>query len=237
MYKNSAKTLTNKTTAIAIVLLLSLTLTAIALPAANAHTPPWQITTYAYINVAPNPIGVGQETLIVMWLDTTMQGVLITNNIRFENYKLTITKPDGTTETKTWPIVTDTTSSQYLAYTPTQVGTYTVKFEFPGQVYDFGGAYNSDTYTSSSKTTTLTVQEDPIPRLPTIPLPTEYWTRPIEAENLAWGAISSNWLGGAATGDIWQKDGSAPRTPHIMWTRRLELGGLVGGTQDQVATF
>jgi len=237
MHKNPVSTLTNKTTATAIVLLLSLTLTAIALPVTYAHTPPWQITTYAYINAAPNPVGVGQETLIVVWLDVTIQGVSITNNIRFQNYKLTITKPDGTTETKTWPTVTDTTSSAYTPYTPTQAGTYTLKFEFPGQTYTFSGAYQNDTYTPSSKTTTLTVQEDPIPRLPTTPLPTEYWTRPIEAENLAWGEISSNWLGGAATGDIWQKNGAAPRTPHVMWTRRLELGGVVGGTQDQDATF
>ena len=223
----------------AIKLLLAMTFASaiIALPVANAHTPAWQLTTYAYINAAPNPVGVNQPTLIVMWLDVTIQGVNITNNIRFHNYKLTITDPQGNNKTETWAVVQDSTSSQYYSYTPTQTGTYKLEFVFPGQVYDFGGPYQNDYYTPSTKTTTLTVQEEPASKLPTVPLPTEYWTRPIEAENLAWDSISSNWLGGAAIGDIWQEDGAAPKTPHVMWTRRLELGGLVGGTSNQDATF
>ncbi|MEM3377727.1 MAG: hypothetical protein QXV09_03215 [Candidatus Bathyarchaeia archaeon] len=64
-----------------------------------------------------------------------IDGTSITNDIRFKGYKLTITKPDGNTETITWDVVWDTTSSAYTTYTPTQVGTYKFKFEFPGQTY------------------------------------------------------------------------------------------------------
>ena len=39
------------------------------IPNANAHTPAWNIPTYAYIVAAPNPIGVGQTVHIYMWLD------------------------------------------------------------------------------------------------------------------------------------------------------------------------
>ena len=70
------------------------------------------------------------------------------------------TKPDGTTVTQSFPVVSDPTSSQYYAYTPDQVGTYTLFFSFPGQVYDFGGTYQGDYYTPSNFTTTFTVQQD-----------------------------------------------------------------------------
>ena len=80
--------------------------------------PAWIITTYAYAAATPNPIGVGQQMLIFGWLDNTISGVDLTNNIRFHNYQFTITKPDGTNVTQTFPVVNDPTSSQYYAYTP-----------------------------------------------------------------------------------------------------------------------
>jgi hypothetical protein len=253
----SLKILRNKKSSATAMFLIALTL--IALPAASAHGPglpppnnvPWIITTVAYINASPNPAGVGQSVLIVMWLDYTIQGVAINNTVRFRNYQLTIMKPDKTNETKTFDIIKDATSSQYTTYTPTDVGIYTLVFNFPGQTYTFNqantpglsaanAAYENDTYTASSAKTTLVVQQDTVTKQAEIPLPTEYWTRPIEAENLRWGAISSNWPGGAAVSagtNIWQKDGSAPRTPHIMWTKPYEFGGLAGGTSYPDATY
>ena len=61
----------NKTAAIAIAMLLSLSMVASIslLPQASAHTPAWNIPTYAYINVAPDPIGVGQRAVVIIWLD------------------------------------------------------------------------------------------------------------------------------------------------------------------------
>ena len=44
------------------------------IPLTAAHTPSWQIPTFAYINVAPDPVGVGQEVLVVFWLDKTFDG-------------------------------------------------------------------------------------------------------------------------------------------------------------------
>jgi hypothetical protein len=171
-----------KKAAITIALFLTLAMFAslILIPVANAHDPPWEIPTYAYITAVPNPVGVGQTTLIYMWLDRTIDGAAADNDVRFHNYKLTITKPDGTTETKTWDVVWDSTSSQGFNYAPDQVGTYTLKFEFPGQEYEwFTGTYK-DIYKPSSAEATFTVQEEPIAELPhSYPLPTEYWTRPI----------------------------------------------------------
>jgi len=217
------------------------------IPNANAHTPEWQIPTYAYISVAPNPIGVGQTASIVLWLDITMINAGVQNDIRFHNFELTITKPDGTNETKKWEVVSDTASSQFLQYTPTQVGNYSFVFHYPGQVYTWSGDYQNDTYLgSNSRTVTLKVQEEPIPSpINSYPLPTEYWTRPIEGENTAWYSIASNWLGtgsppfGAATNTATpnrpyyrvQADGSAPNSAHIMWTKPIQDGGVVGGSK------
>jgi hypothetical protein len=252
----------NKTAAIAIAIFLMFSMGAsmMLVPTASAHTPTWQIPTYAFILAAPNPIGVGQATYIYMWLDKVMDGAAIINDIRFHNYQLTITKPDTTTETKTWDIIWDTTSSQGYSYTPNQVGTYTLKFTFPGQVYTwadpvaglFGppavSAYVNDTFVASTASVTLTVQQEPISNLPSsYPLPTEYWTRPIYGENPDWWKISSNWLGtgaavmstvgsGTITGwpgisaiNRYPGDAIGPTTAHVMWTKPLQPGGVVGG--------
>jgi hypothetical protein len=227
--------------AIATFLMLSIGASMMLGPTANAHTPPWEITTFAYILATPNPIGVGQQADVIMWVDKTMGGwgaASPDNDIRMHDYKLTITKPDGTTETKTWDTIYDTTSSQYTSYTPDQTGEYTFKFDFPEQVCTYSTDYQNDTYLASSATTTLTVQEEPVTEYGSYPLPKEYWTRPIYGENTDWWSISSNWLG---TGSPefktlnWAYNVAIPgavgsQTAHIMWTRPLQSGGVVGGT-------
>ncbi len=204
---------------IALFLMLTMAVSLVALPAANAHTPAWKIPTYAYIIAVPDPVGVGQPVHIYMWLDpvygaaggttpsiltnaSTASSALTANNYRFRNYKLTITDPNGTTTTQTFDIISDPTSNQYTVFTPDKVGTYTFKFDFPGQVYGANGnGYENspimgDTYEASSASTTLTVQEEPIPApLGSSPLPTQYWSRPIYGEGTDWWAISSDWLG------------------------------------------
>jgi hypothetical protein len=227
-------------TLIALFLLFAMTVSLFALPAATAHTPAWTITSYAYIVPAPNPVGVNQQVAIVMWIDTPLPGAAVTNDIRRHDYTLTITDPDGNIETKTWGIVDDTTSTQAYLYTPAKAGNYTLKFEYDEQVFTWGGAYQDDIFTAASKTTTLTVQEEQLPAATdSYPLPTEYWTRPIEGQNTYWYTISSNWLGrpyilGAGApygmpGNI-QPDGTAPNSPHIMWTKPIQYGGVVGGS-------
>jgi hypothetical protein len=251
--------------AFALFLMFAMTFSLIPFPTANAHTPPWEIPTYAYIVAAPDPIGVGQTVHVYMWLDpvygsaggataaigtngSTSSGALLSNNYRFHNYKLTITDPDGKTTTQTFDIIYDSTSNQFTKFTPDKAGTYTLKFDFPGQVYGANGdGYEKspifgDTYEASSATTTLTVQEEPIAApITSYPLPTQYWTRPIYGENTDWWTISSNWLGtgspppGGAVSTVgashYHNDAIGPLTPHVMWTRPLQFGGIVGGNQ------
>jgi len=238
-------------TAIALFLMVTIAITLVAVPLAIAHTPPWQIPTTAYMNVAPNPVGVGQTVFVVVWLDRTVAGAVVNNLLRFHNYKLTITRPDQTTETVTWPLVIDTTSSAYTLYTPTQVGTYTFKFEYPGETYVWNrvntpglstanAAYENDTYMPSSRTLTLTVQEEQIPDPKTsYPLPTEYWSRPIEGQNTDWYSIASNWLGSGSpkySGLLRkiQPDGAGPNSAHIMWSKPIGEGGVLGGSNTGI---
>ena len=250
---------------IAALLTFSMTASLVLMPTASAHTPGWNIPTYAYIFAAPNPIGVGQTTHVYMWLDPVFgaaasgvtevafgaSAALLSNNYRFHNYQLTITQPDGTNTTETFAIISDPTSSQAYAFTPTTTGTYTLTFKFPGQAYAaYAGQYFpgsilvGDTYLPSSASTTVTVQSAPIPSTPPAPLPTSFWTYPIYGQNYDWYTISSNWLGiggnalGAAvpTGPagytstiLYAGDGIGPLTSHIMWTQPTQFGGEVGG--------
>ena len=161
----------NRAIAIAFSLLLmfAMAIWLVAIPTADAHDPAWEITTYAFIHVAPDPVGQGQTVSVLMWLDKVIGGANEGNAIRFEDYKLTITDPDGHTEIETWDIVHDTTSSQYYAYVPSKTGKYTFKFEFPGQTYDFGGDYEgSEGYWPSNAETAINVEEAPA----TTPVPT-----------------------------------------------------------------
>ena len=128
------------------------------------------------------------------------------------------------------------------------VGNYTMQAFYPGQVLK---GYNRDNPTISSSSRnligskmlpseteikTLTVQQDPVTaKYVTPPLPTEYWTRPIFGTNWWWGeSIGSNWFGlggqGAyeAQGNVLPAGGTAPNSPHIVWTLPAQWGGQPG---------
>ena len=125
----------NKTAAIAIALFLMISMGAamMVVPNVNAHTPAWNIPTFAYIAVAPNPVGVGQPVAIFIWVNQIYDRAAVTNNYRFHNFELTITAPNGQRQNRLWDTIQDPTSNQLTHYTPTQVGTYTLNFTFPGE--------------------------------------------------------------------------------------------------------
>jgi hypothetical protein len=238
--------LKNKTMAIMIATLLILSMSGALmtdLPTASAHTPPYLFTPKAYCFATPTPCGVGQSAEIFGWLNYLISGTLITNNIRFENYAFTVTAPDGTVQTFNFPVVSDSTSAQAFAYTPTMAGVYNISFIFPGQVYDFGGAYNGDYYAPANATYQWTVQQEPVSSISQNPFPTEYWARPLNQEQNIFNSqqIASNWLGGDSQSSglmtlpqsYIQYNGMGPMTPHIMWTQPIEFGGAIGGTVQQ----
>lgn len=244
---------------LAIILMLTLTIPVTLLSTTNAHTPAWSIPSFALIAAQPSPVGIGQRVMVYMWVDAPLPSAAEGNDIRRHDYKLTITKPDLTTETKEWPIIWDTTGVQYYSFTPDQVGNYTLLFEYKGQLFTWNTtavrSWTGDTFLPDSATTTVMVQAEPLPApVLSYPLPTEYWTRPIEGQNTDWWKISSNWLnppfirigdsgtqGAVSACDTqggygrFQPDGTAPNSAHVMWTKPLQDGGVVGGSSYDVS--
>lgn len=89
----------NATFAIVILLTLSMLSSTMLLQNASAHAPAWTIPTWAYISVMPNPVGVGQTTFLGFWIDKVPPTAYQEYGDRWHNFKVTVTKPDGTTET------------------------------------------------------------------------------------------------------------------------------------------
>ena len=237
---------------IALYLMFAMVLTLVAVPLVDAHTPPLQIPTYAFINVSPSVVGVGQQVAMTAWIDKVPPGAEGSWGIKWHNMKVTVTRPDGTTEILNMPD-SDAVGGTWGYYTPTQTGTYKFVFNFPGQVaieenpYPYGGiiplgtAFYNDTYLpSTSEEFLLTVQEDQIETaFPANPLPTEFWTRPINSMNREWYALGGNWFGLAATSfgasglysntNNFAPYTTAPNTAHVVWTEPLTFGGQIGG--------
>ena len=102
-------------------------------PVPAGITPSTSIDTIAYMSFSPNPIGVGQQLLVNLWVQPA------TSVARAHTgYSVVITKPDGTTIT-VGPIVSyggDTTA--WFTYIPSVAGNYTLQFFFAGDYYPKG---------------------------------------------------------------------------------------------------
>ncbi len=225
---------------IAIFTMLSMTASFVLIPTSNAQFGPTvnTMTSYAFVGARPNPVGVGDPVLIHFGITAATQNA----TEMFKGITVTVTKPDSTTETL-GPFTTDSTGGSGTQYTPTMVGNYILQTHFPAQWYNYTGMsmfgpVMSNTYYSAddSDELTLIVQEDSIPAYPGVPLPGEYWTRPIDAQIREWYTIAGNWLsaaGGLSGDDIPNRfvpyNDDAPDTAHILWSKPLTMGGLVGG--------
>ncbi|HEX9261824.1 MAG TPA: PQQ-binding-like beta-propeller repeat protein, partial [Candidatus Bathyarchaeia archaeon] len=216
-----------KSAFIALLLITSMTISFFALPTANALS----VKTYPVFGCTPNPVGVGQETLILVGITQATASALY----GWSGITVTVTRPDGTTETL-GPFKTDSTGLTGYSYRPSMVGNYTMVMHYPEQLNPatIGGGFtnplpvNSTMLASDSNPLTLVVQEEPITYYPGFPLPTEYWTRPIDDQLREWSPIAGNWL---TTPRNFYAVGNAeaPESSHILWTTPLTSGGLVGG--------
>jgi hypothetical protein len=236
-----------KATAIAVFLILTITATLVALPIANAHTPALTIPTWCYVAVTNSIIGVNQQEEFVFWLNAIPPTASGGYGDRWTFY-VDITRPDGTNETL-GPFTSDPVGGTFTLYTPTQVGTYTVMARMvehkvtglpiaPGQTISTisGAAYVNDTYAASaSDPVEIIVQQEPIEPWHEAPLPTEYWTRPINSASRNWDVLAGNWLGtsSAATNvgpTTFFAYGKGPESSHVMWATPL----WAGGTMDEM---
>jgi outer membrane protein assembly factor BamB len=230
--KNKRLNLTNKTMTIALILILTLTIFTIAIPQTSAQQTSKK--TYAFLGVTPDTVGVGQSVLLHLGIsDTTMWP-----QSGWTGLTVKVNRPDGSTETL-GPFSTDTTGGTGAVYTPTMTGNYTFQTIFPEQkntvavgVFPVGTTFQA----SESELVTLLVTETPIEYYPDTPLPTEYWSRPINAQYREWSPIAGNWLApsslfGTDTGQWYKPYNDAPESPHILWSMPIgdTMGGLAGG--------
>ena len=232
MKKQNIKT---KISTITIIIMLTITAMLTLLPSANAQV---SKATYAFIGAVPNPVGVNQEVLLHLGIPDPRSS----SELGWEGLTITVTTPDGSTETL-GPFKTDSTGGTGTLYRPTMVGTYLFQSSFPEQtvmVQPFFSPFATETtYLASTSTTLeLEVQVDPIEYYPGSQLPAEYWTRPIDAQHREWYRISGSWL--VATpilpnDNLFAPYNDGPETAHILWTMPVgdTMGGLAGGeTED-----
>jgi len=217
---------------ILLMIIATVSLTTIVLPTVNAQPPePLTKQTFAYVGLIPSSVGVNQEVLIHLGIYSTTAGT----DYGWEGLTVTVTKPDGTTQTL-GPFTTDSTGGTGTSYTPTEVGTYTFQSHFPEQqvpipYFDFNmGLFfpeGSIFLASNSEIVNLVVTEEPIPFYPDIPLPAEFWSRPVDSQFRNWFSISGNWL--EIPSNRYAPHNDAPQTAHILWAKPQTNGGLAGG--------
>lgn len=228
-----------------IFLMLAMTVSPLAVLSVNAHTPQWKIPTYAFINAAPDPCGVGQTLTLNFWLQMPPATASILDyGDRYDNMTVKVTLPDQTTTT-IGPFSSDTVGGAYALYYPTIVGNYTFQMSYPGQTIEgknpppggWGGMAQviGDIYLPSiSNIAKVAVQEEPITSIPFNQFPTNYWTRPINAENNNWYSLGGNWLG-LGLNNMYNEStnynpwSEAPHTAHVLWTKPVAFGGQIGG--------
>jgi hypothetical protein len=225
------------------------------------------ISTTVFIVSAPNPVGVGQTCNFVFFNPQVPPNALPTVPSARYSYTIDVTTPSGIVQhfptasqsvaaqtggnagVANGQIISDSTGSTYMAYTPDAAGNYSVTVHFIGFRYLWNSTFGSGSndyygtyFNPASYTATLTVQNEPVAPIDypdILPMPTQYWTRPIEGQNTNWYQFSSNWLHNAhdysneaGAQNRFQPDGIAPNSPHILWTRPTEDNGILGGTND-----
>jgi len=228
-----------------VTMITILLLVSIAAPLVKAHDPPLNVVTTTYVSIKPSTVGIGQEALIIVWNRYTVVNGL--NTVDRWTFYVDVTAPDGTNQTL-GPITSDPVGSAWTTLTPDQVGTYRVIGRFiehkisavlaPGQTsIGIYGASVNDTYlASTSDPAYVFVQEDPIQGWVESPLPTEYWTRPINSMSRDWYQVAGNCLGGNAqvtpSGSYSASNparfgyGPAPESAHVLWATPMWMGGI-----------
>ena len=208
-----------KNSATALFLILAVAITLFALPTTHATTR----ISYPFIDAIPNPVGVGQETL----LNFGVLNFLVDEADGWKGITVTITKPDNTTVTL-GPFNTDSTGATGRSYTPDVIGTYYLQTNFPQQ------DYRNETYSAStSEKLALVVTQEPVIFYPGQPLPSEYWTRPVDSQLREWYSLAGSWV--AVPPNMYAPNNQGPESPHILWARPIgdTMGGLAGGATGE----
>jgi hypothetical protein len=240
-------------------------------PLPSGVTPDISYESIAHVGFRPDPVGVGQPLLVNMWLQPPIDVIRYLGKA----FVVTITKPDGNKDVFGPLDSYAGDSTAWFDYVPDKVGTWQIKLDYAGTYYPPG---NYTGWTSFGIATTyakymnwtlsceqgvwykpdsdgpynFTVQNEMALSWPTAPLPTDYWTRPVNALNREWWPILGNYPANGVVsypGDpYWPADTNTyvqntpyhftpyvqgPNTAHIVWKELTALAGVVGGSLGQ----
>jgi hypothetical protein len=192
-----------------------------------------------YSAVAPNLIGVGQQTLITFWCTNNAHRICDSRYGDRWIFYVDVTSPSGVNKTL-GPYSSDPVGGSYTTFIPTEVGDYTIVARMPAfkltglpsaSGVPISNEYVNDTFgPAASEPVTLKVQQEPIQSWNETPLPDDYWTRPINSANRGWYTVAANWLAGAAN-TLYPNTkfayGEGPESAHILWSRPYYVGGIM----------
>jgi hypothetical protein len=218
---------------IALILILTIATLMTTMPAVLGQTTKTQ--SRGFVNVAPKIAGLGDSVVINAWTSPTpplISGAAGASGYGIGqpryNYTYTFTRPDGTQD-----VVVGGPSfgegSAWLFYKPSAVGNWSVTLYWPGDA-NFTDCTSPPFNFEVRTTSPYTYAAD-------IPLPTGYWTRPINGENRLWYQISGDWRQASYDSSYskYNQYSQAPATSHILWvmsqTDANWVGGLIGGTE------
>ena len=258
------KSLLDKLSAISIIILMISSAALMLIPPAKAAagdtqvagdlpsgvSPSITITTKAFLGVSPNPIGIGQPILVNAWLHPP----ILVNRQFIGAFTINIEKPDGTTDTISGIDSYAGDSTAWIEYNPEETGIYRFKFDFIGQYFPTltvgSTTYMSAYYKpSTSGWVNITVQQEMVSSWQPIPLPSDYWTRPISPNTREWWTIGGSFpTTGIIGGANWPADTNnymsnynfipyvqGPESGHVVWKKQFALGGLAGGPGGQTS--
>ncbi|MFB3890359.1 MAG: hypothetical protein ACE14S_12800 [Candidatus Bathyarchaeia archaeon] len=105
---------------------------------------------FPYITVSPDPIGVGQQMVIIFGFTMPSRPPSY-----YSGWTLTITKPDGTTQTR-GPYTSDSTGGTVAVFNPDAVGKWTFQASYSGGSVNLTGADNFQVPVATTPSYTLT---------------------------------------------------------------------------------
>ena len=150
-----------------------------------------------------------------------------------------------------------------MDYNVNQVGNWQIRLDFLGGYFPAGNYTSTAAFTmnqtlnapqsvyykpSTSGTFNFTVQPNVALSWPGAPLPTDYWSRPVNPLNREWWPILGNFPGvGVASppgNPTWPADTNlhvqslynfvpyvqGPTSCHIVWQQQTAISGMIGGT-------
>ena len=245
----------SKTCLLMVILLLSIATMLLVPSPVNAAVTTYN--SYIYVSSSPRVAGVGQSVLLVAWTADIppdigeTAGTISSPSGRagWIGMEINLTKPNGESVLLDMQY-SDPVGANYIVYVPETVGTYTIQGIFP-ETWKNTTTTQAHYLAAVSPKETFIIQNDPIQPWVETPLPSSYWTRPLNTANRDWYVLAGDWLAGASGGGgasintpFLRPQGTyggvpqqlvtcaGPTSAHILWTKPYYMGGIMDANYE-----